>query len=1218
MNSHLESWPHKFALFPCRGDLRSAMPVDVNEWRAAIASFRFPIITKQRILHEIKPFSIFLVLFKLCLFCCMFVAISIPVLPPTMIFQNAANILFHPNTCFLHVFAHLFWHAKAVLYMLFEQMERFPVLFLSFNWCALKYLAHRYSYFYAACLLCHTLHLQWTTYQTILRSGDIETNPGPEHSTFNFCSWNLNSICAYDFTRVSLIEAYNSVYNYDLIGIAETHLDSTVDVSKLDLTGYSFLKSNHPNNVKRGGVGLYVKDTFPANSRPDMVTLPECIVCEVQLDNKKYFFAILYRSPSQSQIEFQDFMNNFELMLSKMSGENPYCVIITGDFNCRSTNWWGDDIENDEGKLFEPFTSDLGLHQLINEPTHSIGNSRSCIDVIFTDQQYLFLESGVHPSLHEKCHHQIVYGKLSVRVLSPPPYRRRIWFYDRANVAAIKKSIEMFPWKDTLSDIACPNQQVKCLNETLLNIFSNFIPNKIITVRPRQAPWITQSIKNFIRKKNRAYKTFIRNGQPEDRLEAITNMIAHGSKLIEDAKDKYFTKIGRTLSNPETGKKLYWSMINKVLNKAKIPIIPPLIENDIFVLDFAAKAEIFNDYFIQQCTTIDTGSELPSTSIPNTSLLNGFSISDEKILNIIRSLDSNKAHGWDDISVRMIKMCDDILLLPLRLIFESCMSQGVFPQVWKQANVVPIHKKNSKSLKNNYRPISLLPILGKVLEKLIFDSLYHHLEKNGLLNQNQTGFRPGDSTVNQLLSIVHSIFTAFDCNPTLDVRSVYLDISKAFDRVWHQGLIYKLRQCGVSGKLLMLMQSFLSDRKQRTVLNGKTSTWGTISAGVPQGSILGPLLFLIYINDLTDGIRCDVKLFADDTSIFTVVHDPHTAALDMNHDLNLIKLWAHNWRMSFNPDPNKKAVEVTFSKKRIPMNHPPIFFNDIPVKKVQEHKHLGIILDSKLSFNSHIKSIISKSRQGIGMLRFLSKYLPRHTLNDIYKLYIRPHLDYGDVIYHIPHNMCEFSHCFKLSNQMEKLEAVQYSAALAVTGAWKGTSREKIYDELGWESLDLRRWSRRLVLFYKNINHLTPDYTRSPIPQRQESNYSLRRRAEIGQIRARTKRFKSTFYPNCLSEWEKLDPEIRGSRSVNVFKKQLLGLIRPPSKSVYGIHDPKLLSILTQLRVGLSKLNFHKFKHNFSDTLNPLCLINDGIEDTEHFLLLCHAYDIQARSSRQR
>ncbi len=896
-------------------------------------------------------------------------------------------------------------------------------------------------------------------------------------------------------------------------------------------------------------------------------------------------------------------------MLSKMSGENPYCVILTGDFNCRSTNWWGNDIENEEGKIFEPFISNLGLHQLINEPTHFIGNSKSCIDVILTDQPNLFLDSGVHPSLHKNCHHQIIFGKLSVKNPCPPPYKRRIWHYDRANVTAIRKSIDMFPWFDTFLELECPDLQVGHMNEILLNIFSNFIPNEIIKVRSRQAPWMTQSIKNFIRKKNKAYKTFIKNGQPEGGLEAITNMISQGSKMIEDAKDKYFSKIGRKLSNPETGRKLYWSHINKILNKSKIPVIPPLLENDTFVMDFTAKAEIFNDHFIQQCTTIDTGSELPPISVPNVPQLTEFSISDEKILNIIRSLNPNKAHGWDEISVRMIKICDVALLPPLKLLFESCMRHGVFPEVWKKANVVPIHKKNSKNSKQNYRPISLLPIFGKILEKLIFDSLYQHLNENGLLNPNQSGFRPGDSTVNQLLSIVNSIHAAFDCNPTLDVRSVYLDISKAFDRVWHQGLIYKLCRCGVSDKLLTLIKSFLDDRKQRTVLNGKISTWGKLTAGVPQGSILGPLFFLIYINDLTNGLRCNVKLFADDTSIFTVVHDPDTAALDMNHDLNLIKLWAHTWRMSFNPDPTKQAVEVIFSQKRIPANHPPTVFNGAPVLRVQEQKHLGVILDSKLSFASHIQSIVSKCRRGIGMLRFLSKYLPRHTLNEMYKLYVRPHLDYGDVIYHLPQNICEFSQTVTLTNSMEKLESVQYSAALAITGAWKGTSRQKIYDELGWESLDLRGWARRLVLFFKITNNLTPDYTRSPVPQHQEPDYHLRRRTSTGQIRTRTERFKSSFYPNCLSEWDKLEPEIKQSCSVNVFKKRLFALIRPPSKRIYNIHDPKRLSILTQLRVGLSKLNFHKFKHNFNDTFSPMCPINDGIEDTEHFLLLCHAYD---------
>ena len=184
----------------------------------------------------------------------------------------------------------------------------------------------------------------------------------------------------------------------------------------------------------------------------------------------------------------------------------------------RSTQWWENDIENNEGKLFEPLTSDNGLHQLISEPTHLMGDSKSCIDLIFTDQPNLFIESGVHPSLHEQCHHQIVYGKLSVSNITLPPYTRKIWYYDKADFVAIRKSIEMFSWNEHLDNLKCPNEQVKLLNEVLLNIFSNFIPNKVKTIRPRQAPWITQAVKNFLRKKNRAYKSFVRNGRPDDKL----------------------------------------------------------------------------------------------------------------------------------------------------------------------------------------------------------------------------------------------------------------------------------------------------------------------------------------------------------------------------------------------------------------------------------------------------------------------------------------------------------------------------------------------------------------------------------------------------------------------------------------------------------------------------------------------------------------------------
>ena len=368
---------------------------------------------------------------------------------------------------------------------------------------------------------------------------------------------------------------------------------------------------------------------------------------------------------------------------------------------------------------------------------------------------------------------------------------------------------------------------------------------------------------------------------------------------------------------------------------------------------------------------------------------------------------------------------------------------------------------------------------------------------------------------------------------------MYLDSSKAFDRVWHDGLLYKLERCGISGQLLFLVKSFLKDRKQRTILNGQFSSWGDISAGVPQGSILRPLFFLVYINDLTEDLRCNVKLFADDTSLFTVIEDSNAAANDMNHDLKLINQWAHSWRMSFNPNPQKQAVELIFSRKKNEIDHHVVLFNDTPVKKVIEHKHLGIVLDAKLSFYAHIKAAISETRKGIGMLKFLSRYLPRHTLNELYMLHVHPHLDYGDVIYHTP-GKCKFSHNEILISSMEKLESVQYSAALAVTGTWRGgTSRANLYAELGWESLNLRRWSRPLTLLYKIVNNLTSSYMTEPTPRLQQSNYTLRNPDVIGRIRARTEKFKSSFCPSCLTEWNELDPEIRLAPSVTVFKKKL-------------------------------------------------------------------------------
>ena len=264
-------------------------------------------------------------------------------------------------------------------------------------------------------------------------------------------------------------------------------------------------------------------------------------------------------------------------------------------------------------------------------------------------------------------------------------------------------------------------------------------------------------------------------------------------------------------------------------------------------------------------------------------------------------------------------------------------------------------------------------------------------------------------------------------------------MSKAFDKVWHEGLIFKLKSMGICNDLLDLIGSFLDNRFQRVVLKGQTSEWLPVIAGVPQGSYSGPLFFLIYINDLSVNITSTVKLFADDTSLFSNIHDPKITAYELNKDLHKIAEWAHQWKMSFSSDLNKQAQEVIFSRKMTKSSHPQVFFNDIPVSRVSFQKHLGIYLDEKLNFNHHIKEKMTKAMKGIGVIKRLSKMLPRHSLLTIYKSFVKPHLDYGDILYDQPNNK---SFC-------KIIETVQYNAALAITSAIKGASQIKLYIELG-------------------------------------------------------------------------------------------------------------------------------------------------------------------------
>ena len=276
-------------------------------------------------------------------------------------------------------------------------------------------------------------------------------------------------------------------------------------------------------------------------------------------------------------------------------------------------------------------------------------------------------------------------------------------------------------------------------------------------------------------------------------------------------------------------------------------------------------------------------------------------------------MDLKKASGPNQISQIMLKSAGEAIAPSLTKLFNLFLHKCSFPQIWKQANVVPIFKRNDNCIVDNYRPVSLLSCVGKLFERAIFKYVYNFLRDTGAISLKQSGFKPGDSTVYQLMHLYHIFTEALDKQK--DIRVVFCDISKAFDRVWHPSLLCKLSRVGISGKLLDWFTNYLNNRQQRVVINGQFSSWASVLAGVPQGSVLGPLLFLIYINDITTAAQSsEVRLFADDTILYIFIDNPVQSAQALNDYLYRIDSGAKEWLVCFSA-PKTKTMIINKKKK---------------------------------------------------------------------------------------------------------------------------------------------------------------------------------------------------------------------------------------------------------------------------------------------------------------
>ena len=394
-----------------------------------------------------------------------------------------------------------------------------------------------------------------------------------------------------------------------------------------------------------------------------------------------------------------------------------------------------------------------------------------------------------------------------------------------------------------------------------------------------------------MRKRKRFYDKYKRTKSSVDfeNYKHIRNKVI---TEIRTSKDNDNNKLADKLKSNILGPKDWWKTLKHFIKPTSTSSIPPLCTQGVTYSDDMEKAEILNAHFQTQNTLDERNASLPSANFNHDNTLHTIHFTPSEVENVLKSLNTRKATGPDCIKNRILNKLSRPLSSPLCDLFNFSIECGEMPAIRKQANITPIFKQNDPSDPANYRPISLLSSIGKVLERSVHKYVFNFFGIIMLLlHSNQVLCMV--TTVNQPVDIYNTFCNALDEGK--EVRAIFCDISKAFDRVWHKGFLFKLRSVGISGTLLHWFANYLNNRKQLVVLPGATSRWTFTNAGVPQGSILGPLLFLVYINDIVENINSKIRLFADDTSLFIIVDNPIDAARKLNSDLETIHQWATKW-----------------------------------------------------------------------------------------------------------------------------------------------------------------------------------------------------------------------------------------------------------------------------------------------------------------------------------
>lgn len=894
--------------------------------------------------------------------------------------------------------------------------------------------------------------------------------------------------------------------DYDIVGLSETWLSEMISSDVVQVNNYNFIRKDRAS--RGGGVGLYLKsylkyEILQASSSKEL----EQLWVKIYVRKKSILIGVVYRPPDGNLINF---LNDFEDSLCnfRVICDDIFCL---GDLNINFL-----DLNCSKTRLFMDCIESFNLKQIISTPTRITRSSSTLLDIIIVSNDAEVASCGAHvlPNVSD---HSLVYCQMAVEKHKSGPYYQKIRNLKYIDMQFLNSLLIITPFDDifVIPDI---NEKVKYFNNLLITLYDTIAPVKTVKIMKRNPPWLTQNVRFMIKLRDNALNKYKRTNNPIhfDYYKSLRNQT---NIVIRNEKKFYIEHRCQVNKGKEVWNKL--RELN-IYNKSKINPIPEVLKNPNDINNFFLRHSLNNNIINREL--LDYYNKNYKTNFDDTF---SFSIVTENIVYKYLLEIKSKSSGADNINIDMLLLCCPYILSFLTHIINTCLSSNVFPDEWKIAKILPLPKKRDPVEYNDLRPISILPVLSKLLEKIMYAQIIIHVNKYNVLPSYQSGFRTKHSCATALLTILDDILEATDRGESTAL--ILIDYSKAFDTINHHLLFAILHFVGFSQEAIYLITCYLTNRQQYVEIGPDKSNLANIGCGVPQGSILGPLLFCIYTCNITACLKyCKPHLYADDTQVYFSFLPNRTRSAEtcINEDLDRLVTISENHNLHINND--KSSLMIFGKSKNLVANDINISIKNNKLVNTDVAKNLGVILDTDLRFKKHISKCTQKAFSNLKSL-----YPHRHLLSQKLKIQLTDslvlsHFNYCDTVY---------DSCLD-KNDIYRIERIQKACLRFIYGIKKYCPVSYKLIEAKWLSMSLRRKLHSISLYHSILIHKSPQYLHNKIKYRSDvHNLNLRFRGLISPPPHRSTMYRRSFSFNIYFHYNKV-PNYLKSLGISSFKNK--------------------------------------------------------------------------------